>query len=245
MERLSVSRTERSRTPLEQAHEAFGWLSNYMYGWTDEAEELPALATERLVTLFGSEEVEAHLARLKAVFLKIPAEHQTNVGLLIAGYPDEVMAELSEVAVEQTFTVLRQLMNLPAPEEYEADRPAERGRRLRLPLRVVQALPDPDAESRQLGFMTSREGLEWQDDALCAQTDPEAFFPEKGGSTRDAKKVCAECQVRDDCLEYALVTNQRFGIWGGQSERERRRLQARKNRTVRLTTQNETSDTTS
>jgi WhiB family redox-sensing transcriptional regulator len=215
-----------------------------MYGWTDETEELPALATERLATLFGSEEVEAHLARLKTVFLKIPAEHQTNVGLLIAGYPDEVAAELSEVAFDQTFAVLRQLLDLPVPEERSVGQPTERGR-LRLPLRVVQALPDPDAESRQLGFMTSREGLEWQDDALCAQTDPEAFFPEKGGSTRDAKKVCAECQVNDDCLEYALVTNQRFGIWGGQSERERRRLQARKNRTVRLTTQNDTPDATS
>ena len=44
----------------------------------------------------------------------------------------------------------------------------------------------------------------WQERALCAQTDPEAFFPEKGGSTREAKKVCLTCDVRDDCLEYAL-----------------------------------------
>ena len=44
----------------------------------------------------------------------------------------------------------------------------------------------------------------WQERALCAQTDPEAFFPEKGGSTREAKKVCLTCDVRGDCLEYAL-----------------------------------------
>jgi WhiB family redox-sensing transcriptional regulator len=66
--------------------------------------------------------------------------------------------------------------------------------------------------------------LGWQDRALCAQTDPEAFFPEKGGSTREAKRVCRSCEVRAECLEYALEHDERFGIWGGMSERERRRL---------------------
>jgi WhiB family redox-sensing transcriptional regulator len=66
--------------------------------------------------------------------------------------------------------------------------------------------------------------LAWQDRALCAQTDPEAFFPEKGGSTREAKKVCSGCEVRSECLDYALANDERFGIWGGLSERERRRL---------------------
>jgi len=64
----------------------------------------------------------------------------------------------------------------------------------------------------------------WQAEALCAQTDPEAFFPEKGGSTRDAKRVCQTCTVRTECLEYALAHDERFGIWGGLSERERRKL---------------------
>ena len=69
--------------------------------------------------------------------------------------------------------------------------------------------------------------LAWQADALCAQTDPEAFFPEKGGSTRDAKKICSGCEVKAECLEYALKNDERFGIWGGLSERERRRLRRR------------------
>ena len=47
---------------------------------------------------------------------------------------------------------------------------------------------------------TPQEVLSWQERALCAQTDPEAFFPEKGGSTREAKKVCLTCDVRGDCL---------------------------------------------
>ena len=66
--------------------------------------------------------------------------------------------------------------------------------------------------------------LAWQADALCAQTDPEAFFPEKGGSTRDAKMICQACEVRAQCLEYALERDERFGIWGGYSERERRKM---------------------
>ncbi|MDZ4046093.1 MAG: WhiB family transcriptional regulator [Rhodoglobus sp.] len=69
--------------------------------------------------------------------------------------------------------------------------------------------------------------LAWQSDSLCAQTDPEAFFPEKGGSTRDAKKICSSCEVRTQCLEYALENDERFGIWGGLSERERRKLRKR------------------
>ena len=69
--------------------------------------------------------------------------------------------------------------------------------------------------------------LAWQTDALCAQTDPEAFFPEKGGSTRDAKRICTSCDVKSECLEYALQNDERFGIWGGLSERERRKLKRR------------------
>lgn len=63
----------------------------------------------------------------------------------------------------------------------------------------------------------------WQHRALCAQTDPEAFFPEKGGSTRDAKAVCSHCEVRQQCLTWAIEHDERFGIWGGLSERERRK----------------------
>jgi WhiB family redox-sensing transcriptional regulator len=65
----------------------------------------------------------------------------------------------------------------------------------------------------------------WADRALCAETDPEVFFPEKGGSTREAKAVCSSCTVAAECLDWALERGERFGIWGGFSERERRHLQ--------------------
>jgi hypothetical protein len=60
--------------------------------------------------------------------------------------------------------------------------------------------------------------------ALCAQTDPEIFFPEKGGSTIDARKICVECPVRNDCLLEALANDYADGIWGGLSPKERQAL---------------------
>jgi WhiB family redox-sensing transcriptional regulator len=66
--------------------------------------------------------------------------------------------------------------------------------------------------------------VEWQANARCAEVDPEIFFPERGGSSKAARAVCAQCEVRDKCLEYALNNKEQFGIWGGTSERERRRL---------------------
>ena len=80
-----------------------------------------------------------------------------------------------------------------------------------------------DSDVRLLALVEDDE-LSWQERAVCAQTDPEAFYPEKGGSTREAKKVCLTCDVRDECLQYALDHDERFGIWGGLSERERRKL---------------------
>ena len=95
---------------------------------------------------------------------------------------------------------------------------------------MAPAGPEPRAQVPLLfdTFADADEGaLGWQERALCAQTDPEAFFPEKGGSTREAKRVCVSCEVRAECLEYALANDERFGIWGGLSERERRKLKRR------------------
>ena len=64
----------------------------------------------------------------------------------------------------------------------------------------------------------------WQRKANCMGVDPDLFFPERGASTREAKEVCRGCVVREDCLEYALANGEKFGIWGGMSERERRRI---------------------
>ena len=65
---------------------------------------------------------------------------------------------------------------------------------------------------------------DWMARANCMGVDPDLFFPERGVPTLEAKAVCRACVVRDDCLEYALDNGEKFGIWGGLSERERRRL---------------------
>jgi WhiB family redox-sensing transcriptional regulator len=94
--------------------------------------------------------------------------------------------------------------------------------------------PEGDtALMREPVTVTSRDLLtppetprDWTLLADCQYTDPEAFFPEKGGSPREAKRVCRSCEVRAECLEYALENDERHGIWGGLSERERRRITA-------------------
>jgi WhiB family redox-sensing transcriptional regulator len=94
-----------------------------------------------------------------------------------------------------------------------------------------------DAEQAPGSFWTDLSDAgdaAWRLDALCAETDPEAFFPEKGGSTREAKRVCLGCSVRTECLEFALANDERFGIWGGLSERERRRVRLERRERLNL-----------
>lgn len=65
---------------------------------------------------------------------------------------------------------------------------------------------------------------EWMERAGCQGSDGEAFFPEKGGSTYYAKLICSRCEVKPECRAFALETRQPAGIWGGLSERQRRKL---------------------
>lgn len=63
----------------------------------------------------------------------------------------------------------------------------------------------------------------WTEQALCAQIgDPDLWFPEKGGSNADAKRVCAACPVRVECAQMAIDNGEKFGVWGGTSGFDRR-----------------------
>lgn len=76
----------------------------------------------------------------------------------------------------------------------------------------------------ETGFITPEP---WVDDALCGQTFPDAFFPDPDTpeqSKANALKVCGACTVREECLAYALANNERYGIWGGLTPRERRAI---------------------
>ncbi|ALX66828.1 WhiB family transcriptional regulator [Microbacterium sp. XT11] len=65
----------------------------------------------------------------------------------------------------------------------------------------------------------------WMRDALCAQSDPDLWFPPKGGEGgAEAKRICQSCDVIGQCLAYALEHNETVGIWGGKSPKERQRI---------------------
>lgn len=65
---------------------------------------------------------------------------------------------------------------------------------------------------------------EWMAKAACTVLTSELFFPDKGGTDTGAKKICATCPVREECLMYALATGQKQGVWGGLSPLERGRM---------------------
>lgn len=66
----------------------------------------------------------------------------------------------------------------------------------------------------------------WQELAACHGLDTALFFPGQGESVDEARAVCSGCVVRSECAAYALDSGQRFGIWGGTTERDRRRARA-------------------
>lgn len=70
--------------------------------------------------------------------------------------------------------------------------------------------------------------LDWMARGLCANVPPSTFFPSDGVGVEVARKICASCPVRELCLEYALAERIDHGVWGGCSERERRRIQKRR-----------------
>ena len=77
--------------------------------------------------------------------------------------------------------------------------------------------------TRAIRIIERPAGTEWKPLAACLGTDPDIFFPE-GTVSPLAKQICGGCPVKEPCLEYALQNKEKFGIWGGTSERERRRI---------------------
>jgi WhiB family redox-sensing transcriptional regulator len=77
---------------------------------------------------------------------------------------------------------------------------------------------------------------EWRAQSNCRGVDPAVFFPERGEPTGEAKRICASCVVRDQCLEWALANGERYGIWGGLSGRERRRMRQKRRQAARQPT---------
>jgi WhiB family redox-sensing transcriptional regulator len=70
----------------------------------------------------------------------------------------------------------------------------------------------------------------WAAEALCAQVDPEVFFPANDDPATEARRICARCPVRRPCLDYALAAGEEYGIWGGLNPQERKNLKRRRQR---------------
>ncbi len=85
--------------------------------------------------------------------------------------------------------------------------------------------------TRAMLILLAQPRPEWFTRAACIGVDPDLFFPERGESLDRAKAVCRRCPVCHDCLEFSLaMPAERFGIWGGTSERERRLIRAKRHR---------------
>lgn len=72
----------------------------------------------------------------------------------------------------------------------------------------------------------------WRKRAACQGIDPDVFYPVSEDDAEEAKAICAQCAVRQFCLEYALSNRERDGVWGGLTDRERRRLVRQRRRTA-------------
>jgi len=74
--------------------------------------------------------------------------------------------------------------------------------------------------------------LSWRNRGACRGLDPEIFYPQSDEEVTEAKDVCAQCNVRVACLEHAIGHREKEGVWGGATERERRRIVRQRRRTA-------------
>jgi WhiB family redox-sensing transcriptional regulator len=74
----------------------------------------------------------------------------------------------------------------------------------------------------------------WREQAACLGIDPQVFYPADDDEAEQARAICANCEVRVECLEYALARREKDGVWGGATERDRRRIIRQRRRAARL-----------
>jgi WhiB family redox-sensing transcriptional regulator len=133
----------------------------------------------------------------------------------------EVAAELAELAAAAAAEAAR------ARDALDAELAAALDEQDPAPRPIREGIPwSPEERVRHINVALELSAPsvpqgDWIADALCAQVDGELFFPEKGGDVRAAKAVCGNCPVTAPCLDWALTTGQRNGVYGGLSDRER------------------------
>lgn len=173
--------------------------------------------TNSLTAYFGEEVSEMPLSEQKlllfdlTVFLKNKRRSNKLNRILETTQGTEVVPVPAAAAIAQ-----RRTPSAPKPSYLPADH--EGGATL------AKSLSER-ASSMVLSLTLAFEGEEaWRHRARCLDADPGIFFPEKGGSSKEAKRICDQCPSKEACLAYALENEEQFGIWGGLSENERRQL---------------------
>lgn len=106
--------------------------------------------------------------------------------------------------------------------EYASDRMTEQEHE-EIVIRARRIQQDIASVAIQKTYIQMDPRQHWDVLGLCAQVGPDPFYLDRGGSSEDAKKICAQCEVQPDCLGAALATppDQDFGIWGGTTKDER------------------------
>lgn len=207
-----------------------GWFPDYLHGILDQPGYLPNLAIKRLKLLFGEGDPTKHIEFVRDTLMAVDPEHQDTLFSYFSGFPmgalDVMLGE--DASLEKSLAQYDAYVKEVRPPEVQygsqKDTPITTfiGRSAISTRFISSHLIDP--KQQVVPEVDIVEPFEWMTDAFCTQVDPEPFFPEKGGSTRQAKSICAQCTVTDQCLDFAMQNDERFGIWGGLSERERRKL---------------------
>jgi WhiB family redox-sensing transcriptional regulator len=173
------------------------------------------------LALFGNE--VATLPEIRLSSLDIPRIEAciAEVNDFVNGRLDTV-GFVGEMGIKDSLLIRQMLEGFETEDRFVLEKRSQLLFLINRRLACWSVVRKKDISARNLLHSLVAEGR--PDGGACKGTDPDLFFPERGESTREAKGVCRGCSVRSDCLEFSLRNGEKFGIWGGLSERERRRL---------------------
>jgi WhiB family redox-sensing transcriptional regulator len=174
---------------------------------------------------------------LTATLLGEPAENDYDPMIAMAGirFPTELrIPSLSGDNFEETMTIS------PTPNQRDWIQQQEEARVHEVELAAlavsgsVKLNESKGTEPKEVAVEIKPKNMDWKKDGNCYGVDPKLFFPETGVGVDESKQACNGCEVEVKCLEFALEFNEEFGVWGGKSERERRKIRRQRAQAARL-----------
>lgn len=211
------------------------WFTGYMYGFTQEVGEFSPVATRRFARYFGRDTpIEDQLAAIQdELFGHTGLPHdelgdadKTSVLLYFCGFDNGTLRALTGND-KRTKELIHRLFPLPRSKEPRPETVAPLGG---VAMSQVIGTNETRVRPGETAVFVDVDNLPWASDALCVQVDPDIFFPEKGDSTKEPKRVCAQCPMAEECLLGALQRKEEFGVFGGLTTSERGKLMARARR---------------